>query len=115
MYGSYKPVTTEDEKNGLENDLAPVAWQAFTQNQTITGCLSNSVHPVSYRVTEGCKQLVAGTNYAFEFETFFDCTTQQNAASFGSVTLDAIVYQPLATQGQNTGPQVSSVWNITKA
>ncbi len=58
MYGSYKPVTTEDEKNGLKNDLAPVAWQAFTQNQTITGCLSNSVHPVSYRVTEGCKQVM---------------------------------------------------------
>ena len=57
LMGSYKPVTAEDEKNGLVNDFAPVAWQNFTQNQSITGCLANSVHPVSFNVTQACKQV----------------------------------------------------------
>ncbi|KAK9901570.1 hypothetical protein WJX75_002563 [Coccomyxa subellipsoidea] len=113
--GSYKPVTAEDEKNGLANDFAPVAWQNFTQNQAITGCVTGSVHPVSFNVTEACKQLVAGTNYAFEFEVFFDCTSQQRSGSFGSVTLDAVMFSPLPIKGQNLSPQVSSVWNITEA
>lgn len=51
-------------------------------------------------------QLVAGTNYAFEFQAYFDCTTPQRMASFGSVSLDAIIYQPLQRQGQNVTPQV---------
>lgn len=51
-------------------------------------------------------QLVAGTNYAFEFEAFFDCTSQQRSGSFGSVTLDAIMFSPLPIKGQNLSPQV---------
>lgn len=60
--GSYKPVTAEDEKNGLANDFAPVAWQNFTQNQAITGCVTGSVHPVSFNVTEACKQVTLCLN-----------------------------------------------------
>ncbi|CAL8468185.1 g7724 [Coccomyxa elongata] len=115
-YGSYQPVTAQDEENGISNDLAPLAWQTFTQNNSITGCQANSVHPVSYKVTQACKQVVAGTNYAFQFQAYFDCTSQQGLGSFGFVTLDAIVFKPLENVKQNIiPPQVTNVWNVTQA
>ncbi|BDA42127.1 hypothetical protein COCOBI_03-0120 [Coccomyxa sp. Obi] len=115
-FGSYQPVTAQNEVNGISNDLAPLAWQTFTQNTSITGCQANSVQPVSYKVTQACKQVVAGTNYAFEFQTYFDCASQQGSGSFDSVTLDAIVFKPLENAKQNIiPPQVTSVWNVTQA
>lgn len=49
-------------------------------------------------------QVVAGTNYAFQFQAYFDCTSQQGSGSFGSVTLDAIVFKPLENAKQNIIP-----------
>lgn len=51
-------------------------------------------------------QVVAGTNYALSFDTFYDCTTPSNAPSFGAVTLNAIIFEPLPRQGTNQHFQV---------
>lgn len=58
----------------------------------------------------GNLQVVAGTNYAFQFQAYFDCASQQGSGSFGSVTLDAIVFKPLENAKQNIiPPQVPSL------
>ena len=51
--------------------------------------------------------MVAGTNYAVQFDAYFDCSTPSNKPSYGSVRLNAIIYQPLPTQGINQQLQVS--------
>ena len=54
-------------------------------------------------------QVVAGTNYAVQFDAYFDCSTPSNAASYGSVRLNALIYQPLPAQGMNQQLQVGSM------
>ncbi len=51
-------------------------------------------------------QVVAGTNYALSFDTYYDCTTPTNTPSFGAVTLNAIIFEPLPRQGTNQQFQV---------
>jgi len=50
-------------------------------------------------------QVVAGTNYAFEFGITYKCTTASNVATSGLLTLNSLVYQPLPAS-QNSNPQV---------
>ena len=132
--GGYSPVTDAQETSSLSQDVAPVAWQAFTSKNALTKCAASTVNTLSYNVTEACKQVggghaaclqslgccphhaspvqgvtqvVAGTNIALQFFAYYDCTTASNAPSFGSVGLNAIVFEPLPTQGTNSQYQVS--------
>ncbi|CAL5223022.1 g5474 [Coccomyxa viridis] len=111
--GGYQPVTDQDEQSSIQKDLAPLAFQNFTSTHTVTGCMANTVKPVAYNITKACKQVVAGTNYAFALSSSYDCTSTSNSPATGAVLLNSIVYQPLPSGGQNAKPQVTRVWNAT--
>jgi hypothetical protein len=55
--GAYSPVTNPQETSSLSQDAAPVAWDAFNNKHTMTGCAASTVHAVSYNVTQACKQV----------------------------------------------------------
>lgn len=57
LAGAYSPVTDPQETSSLSQDAAPVAWDAFNNKHTITGCSASTVHAVSYNVTQACKQV----------------------------------------------------------
>ena len=54
--GGYSPVT-DQEADSLSQDVAPAAWQAFTNKNGLTKCATSTVNTLSYNVTEACKQV----------------------------------------------------------
>ncbi|CAK0771145.1 hypothetical protein CVIRNUC_003837 [Coccomyxa viridis] len=113
--GGYQPVTDHNDLNSIQTDLAPLAFQKYAAGNNVASCVGSSIHAVSYNVTTACKQVVAGTNYAFEFATKYDCTTTSNTASSGSIDLNSILYKALPMRGQNTQTTVTRVWPVTSA
>ena len=51
--GGYTPVAG----SSVPQSVAPAAWQAFTNTNSLTGCAVGTAHPLSYTVTQACTQV----------------------------------------------------------